>query len=294
MKSGLSTLFFMKGIIFMTKAELAVDIAIKELGVTNGSKYVKCYNQLTGNNIPLSSFWCACFVTWAAYLAEISTKSILPFCSCSAEVRWFKSQGRWNDKYYRPKKGDVIFLDWDNIPDGDHVGLVEKVIGNTVHTVEGNAGNNSICMRKTYPIGSGVVLGYGIPIIEEVEEEMTYEDFKKFMQQYETEVSKKPVSDWAKDSWLIACEEGFVDGSAPRSPSTREQEAHRYARRRNEKCPNWNREDVQWAIDNGILKGDGKEPVTPDNARTKDYITRGEAIAIAKRTNELKTIDAPK
>lgn len=43
----------------------------------------------------------------------------------------------------------------------DHTGIVQKCENGTVYTVEGNSGNT--CRTKTYPVGSSVIYGYGIP-----------------------------------------------------------------------------------------------------------------------------------
>ena len=54
------------------------------------------------------------------------------------------------------------------------------------------------------------------------------------------------------------------------------------------KCPSWGRKLLQWAIDKGIVKGDGAAKATPDNVRPLDYVTRLEAVAIAERTMKSK------
>ena len=54
------------------------------------------------------------------------------------------------------------------------------------------------------------------------------------------------------------------------------------------KCPSWGRKLLQWAIDKGVVKGDGAAKATPDNVRPLDYVTRLEAVAIAERTMKSK------
>ena len=56
--------------------------------------------------------------------------------------------------------GDLIFFDWQNDNDPDHIGIVERVDNNTVYTIEGNSKNE--CKELSYPIKSDVILGYGI------------------------------------------------------------------------------------------------------------------------------------
>lgn len=48
---------------------------------------------------------------------------------------------------------DIIFFDWDGGQDGsaDHVGIVERVQGDHVYTVEGNSDDQ--CRQNSYPVG---------------------------------------------------------------------------------------------------------------------------------------------
>ena len=63
----------------------------------------------------------------------------------------------------------IIFFDWDD-PNGsagpqdglsDHTGIVEKVDNGFIYTVEGNSRDR--CVERKYPIGSYIILGYGVP-----------------------------------------------------------------------------------------------------------------------------------
>lgn len=54
---------------------------------------------------------------------------------------------------------------------------------------------------------------------------MDYETFKEYMGRYERELAQKGPSGWAGEAWERAREAGLLDGSAPRSPLTREQAA---------------------------------------------------------------------
>ena len=58
-----------------------------------------------------------------------------------------------------------------------------------------------------------------------LEDTMTYEDFKAFMAQYESERNEKPVSDWAKEKWERMTASGTFDGSRPHAPLTRQEAA---------------------------------------------------------------------
>ena len=68
------------------------------------------------------------------------------------------------------------------------------------------------------------------------EDEVTYDDFKKFMKQYESDKAKEPPQDWAKDSWKEACDhdtltgQKLFDGTNPQGFATREQLATLFKR----------------------------------------------------------------
>jgi len=59
--------------------------------------------------------------------------------------------------------GDIIFFDWENDGNSDHVGIVEKTENGKVYTVEGNS-NEDTCRKKEYDINSEVICGYGTPM----------------------------------------------------------------------------------------------------------------------------------
>lgn len=58
---------------------------------------------------------------------------------------------------------------------------------------------------------------------QEEEEEMTYEDFKKFMEQYRAELADQEAADWAKPEIEEAVSMGLSDGKRPKSFMTREE-----------------------------------------------------------------------
>ena len=59
----------------------------------------------------------------------------------------------------------------------------------------------------------------------EMEEYMTYETWKQFMEQYRAEQGKKPVSAWAKAAWDKLTEANVTDGTRPQDLITREEVA---------------------------------------------------------------------
>ena len=83
------------------------------------------------------------------------------FAGCVLGAQWFMDRGQWQDGSFEPSAGHIIFFDWEGDGVTDHVGLVERVENGTVYTVEGNSGDS--VRQNSYPIGSSVIYGYGIP-----------------------------------------------------------------------------------------------------------------------------------
>lgn len=65
-----------------------------------------------------------------------------------------------------------------------------------------------------------------------LEDTVTYEDFKKFMAQYEAERNEKTVSAWAKEVWDRLTVDGTFDGTRPQAPLTRQEAAIIISRQR--------------------------------------------------------------
>ena len=134
-----------------------VEIALSQLGNKGGQLYWSWYGFTEHVE------WCACFVSWCAEQAGYIVAGIIPkFAECQEGIAWFKEREQWQDKYYTPSAGDIIFFDWEEDEISDHVGIVERVENGMVYTIEGNY--NDVCGRASYVIGSSVICGYGVPI----------------------------------------------------------------------------------------------------------------------------------
>ena len=110
--------------------------------------------------------WCACFVSWCANECGYLDRGVVPkFSLCTDGVSWFRSHNQWLEGTEEPSPGMVIFFDWardGQDSNADHVGIVERVEGGIVYTIEGNSGD--ACRERSYPAGYSGILGYGIPI----------------------------------------------------------------------------------------------------------------------------------
>lgn len=119
-----------------------------------------------GYAVKSSDDWCDVFVsflgiqTGAIDLIDIE-------CGVDRHIQLFKNKGIWNeDGTITPKAGDIITFNWDTMVqqnDGfaDHIGIVEKVVGSTVYTIEGNTSRS--VNRRSYPVGWGYIRGYARP-----------------------------------------------------------------------------------------------------------------------------------
>ena len=139
-----------------------VGVALSQLGNVGGQPYWSWYGFESRVD------WCACFISWCANECGYLDIGVIPrFASCSIGIQWFRERGLWQDSSYEPRPGDLIFFDWDDEDEGqdgaaDHVGIVEKVEGGIVYTVEGNSGN--ACRERQYAIGHDEIYGYGTPL----------------------------------------------------------------------------------------------------------------------------------
>ena len=162
----------------MTEQEMRakiVSIAQSYIGCNerDGShkKIIDLYNShkplARGYAVKYTDAWCSTFASAVAIQAGLT--GIIPTeCGCQKHVELFKKLGSWqeNDAHV-PSPGDYIFYDWqdsgvgDNKGAADHVGIVEKVAGNTITVIEGNYSN--AVKRRTLAVNGRYIRGYGVP-----------------------------------------------------------------------------------------------------------------------------------
>lgn len=174
-------------------AQKVIDLAIAEIGYlekkTNSQLDDKTVNAGSGNytkyarDLALAGYyqgnkngyaWCDVFVSWLFYKAfgkevghKLLCEDIGPYgAGCPYSARYFRQRGQFFTKGPRP--GDQIFF---GTPGSEsHTGIVEKVEGAYVYTIEGNtsgasgviANGGGVC-RKKYVNGSVLIAGYGRP-----------------------------------------------------------------------------------------------------------------------------------
>ncbi|TDD32173.1 CHAP domain-containing protein [Nonomuraea terrae] len=103
--------------------------------------------------------WCDMYISWAAHKLGYE-EWIGQFAWTVEHAKWFKKQGAWGKK---PEVGAIVFYDWsgsNSIDRIDHVGVVTKVEGGRIHTIEGNV-DGGVAKRKERDTSK--VVGYGYP-----------------------------------------------------------------------------------------------------------------------------------
>ncbi|MGP4028830.1 CHAP domain-containing protein [Actinomadura sp. 3N407] len=153
-----------------------LDIAENELGYTEkGDGYTKFGDWWTENvdgdhdDYFTTAPWCDMFLAWAADKADV-TEQAGQFAATVDHAKWFKKHDAWGTE---PEPGAIVFYDWNGSKDIDridHVGIVEKVDGHTLRTIEGNADGYKL-MRKTRDMDT--VVGFGYPSKVKVEAKYT-------------------------------------------------------------------------------------------------------------------------
>lgn len=120
-----------------------------------------------GYKVKYSDEWCATFVSAVAIKCGF-TEIIPTECGCEPMIKLFKKLGCWKESDERtPNPGDIIFYDWDdngrgdNKGNSDHVGIVEKVTGDTIVVIEGNKGE--AVARRYIAVNGRFIRGYGVP-----------------------------------------------------------------------------------------------------------------------------------
>lgn len=119
--------------------------------------------------------WCDIFVDWCFIYTFGLELGMALLCQakeglgagCTYSARYYEEKGQFHTS---PQAGDQIFFTNDGGKTMYHTGLVVKVSGGRVYTIEGNTSSaagvvpNGGCVRdKSYPLGASYIGGYGRP-----------------------------------------------------------------------------------------------------------------------------------
>ena len=120
-----------------------------------------------GYAVKYTDAWCATFVSSVAI--KLGYTDIIPTeCSCPKMLALFQKMGCFVESdAHVPAPGTILFYDWqdngngDNKGNPDHVGIVERVVGDTIHVIEGNYSNS--VKRRYIRVNAKTIRGYGVP-----------------------------------------------------------------------------------------------------------------------------------
>lgn len=113
--------------------------------------------------------WCDMWVDWCFWQLAGKDKTKGEYLECQTGL--YGAGCEWSSDCYRragrfdknPKVGDQIFFGKTDAE--EHTGIVEKIEGGKVHTIEGNASN--MVKRCSYSLTSSYIVGYGHPRFDE-------------------------------------------------------------------------------------------------------------------------------
>ena len=146
-----------------------LDDPTANAGSANYTKYARDFDQKYPNwyNGKKNGYaWCDMFVDWCFLTAFGYENALRLTCQpeksagagCTYSLRYYKSKGQFHTS--GPKPGDQIFFG-TSIDNSSHTGIVEKVDGSKVYTIEGNTGD--MVARRSYALNNSRILGYGRP-----------------------------------------------------------------------------------------------------------------------------------
>ena len=126
-----------------------------------------------GYKVKYTDAWCA--TTMSALAIACKATDIIPLeCGCGEMIKLAKNMGIWVENENRvPSVGELIMYDWndgqnyattDNTGWPEHVGIVEKVVGNTITVIEGN--KNNAVERRSIAVNGKYIRGYITPKYE--------------------------------------------------------------------------------------------------------------------------------
>ena len=151
-----------------------------------------------GYAVKYTDAWCAAFVS--AVAIKLGYTDIIPTeCGCPSMITLMQKMGIWvEDENRVPNAGDIIFYDWqdsgsgDNKGGSDHVGIVEKVEGNTITVIEGNYSDS--VKRRSLAVNGRYIRGYGVPKYDAETTETPKEEPKE-----EPKVESKTITQIARE-----------------------------------------------------------------------------------------------
>ena len=145
----------MKKVVSVVGDKPIIKVAMGQLGNKGGKPFGSWYGFKQREE------WCALFVSWCEdQCGYLKSEAAPKFAIVSDGADWFVLRDQWRLMGDTPEPGDLIFFDWEQDGDRDHVGIVTAVVDDKVFTVEGNS--SDLCRQKRYFLDDPVIYGYGV------------------------------------------------------------------------------------------------------------------------------------
>lgn len=175
--------------------DVAVSIAESYLGYHEGANNKTIFGDtmhaIQPSNMDANAPWCDAFVDFVIlktceHFGKGAETARMVLCGDFDDytynsVALYKKAGRWSNT---PHRGDQIFFGGSG-----HTGIVTDVNGGTVHTIEGNKGDE--VRRGSYSVNSPSIIGYGRPRYDLITGQMTAEDMPLIKRGSKCEAVKK-------------------------------------------------------------------------------------------------------
>lgn len=115
---------------------------------------IDLYNTLSplprGYRLRYDDPWCTAFIAAIGAVCGLS-HVLLPECSAEKMLELYRQRGLlYSLSQLDPVPGDLIFFDWENDGQADHVALVYSAKNGRIVLVEGNAGD-AVVLRALSP-----------------------------------------------------------------------------------------------------------------------------------------------
>lgn len=160
--------------------DVTISIAESYLGYHEGANNKTIFgdemHKIQPSNMDANAPWCDAFVDWVILqmcrhfgYGDTTARKVL--CGDFDDytynsINLYKKAGRWSNTAHR---GDQIFFGGSG-----HTGIVTSVESGTVHTIEGNKGDE--VRRCSYSTSSPSIIGYGRPRYDLITGKLTVED----------------------------------------------------------------------------------------------------------------------
>lgn len=156
-----------------------LDDKIANAGSANYTKYARDLDSLGNfyNGSKQGFAWCDIFVDWLFVKCFGIENALNLLCQkyessgagCTYSMAYYRANGQFHARNEKPQVGDQIFFG-SGLNDSNHTGIVYRVDGDMVYTIEGNTSsasgvipNGGAVCKKAYKRNYINIIGYGRP-----------------------------------------------------------------------------------------------------------------------------------